>query len=95
MANPNATTPAEGGAKFTEDFGEGDGVQHQSTLKKTSVKRTGSKKSRSGSVAGDAESRNSIFYTPIPTQSNPTDILASRFNGKFEIFHPYSNSAEF
>lgn len=83
MANPNAISPVEGTAKFTEDFQEGDGVQHQSTLKKkTSVKRTGSKKSRSGSVPGEAESRNSVFYTPIPTQGNPTELLANRFNGK-------------
>lgn len=92
MANPNATNPAEGIAKFTEDFQEGDGVQRQSTLKKkTSVKRTGSKKSRSGSVAGETEGRNSVFYTPIPTQGNPTEILASRFNGKLEVLHPYLN----
>lgn len=94
MANPNTTNPAEGAARFTEDFQEGgDDVQRQSTLKKnTSVKRTGSKKSRSGSVGGGAESRNSVFYTPIPTQGNPTDVLANRFNGKFPVLiytHPH------
>lgn len=92
MANPNATIPAEGTARFTEGFQQDDDVQRQSTLKKkVSVKRTGSKKSRSGSVAGEVESRNSVFYTPIPTQGNPTEILASRFNGKLEVLHPYPN----
>lgn len=92
MANPNAIIPAEGTARFTEGFQEDDDVQRQSTLKKKiSVKRTGSKKSRSGSVAGEAESRNSVFYTPIPTQGNPTEILASRFNGKLEVLLTYLN----
>lgn len=85
MANQNAINPAEGAAKFTEDFQEGDGVQRQSTLKKKiSIKRTGSKKSLSGSATGEAESRNSVFYTPIPTQGNPTELLANRFNGKLK-----------
>lgn len=76
----NVTNPG-GTAKFTEDFQEGDGVQRQSTLKKdTSARRT-------GSVGGGAESRNSVFYTPIPTQSNPTEILANRFNGKLSVLN--------
>lgn len=80
MANQKSAINLAGGtAKFTEDFQEGDSVQRQSTLKKNiPIERTGSKKS----LSGEAESRNSVFYTPIPTQGNPTEILANRFNGK-------------
>jgi hypothetical protein len=65
------------------------------TLKKrNSIKRSGSTKSlkRSGSRrslaagsikgvtgAGDSEDFNSVFYTPVPTQGSPTEILANRF----------------
>ncbi|KAF2768992.1 hypothetical protein EJ03DRAFT_108275 [Teratosphaeria nubilosa] len=50
-----------------------------------SLKRSGSKKSlRAGSIRGvtgrsDDEDFNSAFYTPIPTQGSPTEVLADRF----------------
>ncbi|KAK5126464.1 hypothetical protein LTR85_010700 [Meristemomyces frigidus] len=50
-----------------------------------SLKRSGSKRSlKAGSIKGVAgrannEDFNSVFYTPIPTQSSPTEILANRF----------------
>ncbi|KAF8250121.1 hypothetical protein K440DRAFT_653695 [Wilcoxina mikolae CBS 423.85] len=51
--------------------------------KKSSVKRVGSKRSRTGSIRSlklEGElSRNSVFYSPVPTQSNPTEILVNRF----------------
>ena len=56
--------------------------------KKNSIKRTGSKKSTAGSVRSlrqDDEpaehSKNSVFYTPVPTHSNPAEVLANRFQG--------------
>jgi len=60
----------------------------QSVSRKTSIKRSGSRKSFvagsvKGPVAGDADPEdreyNSAFHTPIPTSSSPTEILANRF----------------
>jgi hypothetical protein len=87
MANPNTTNPVEGATKFTEDFQEGaGGVHRQSILKKnTSVKHTGS------IGGGEAESINSVFYTPIPTQGNPTDTLANRFNAWRKVLKDFIN----
>lgn len=51
------------------------------------MKRAGSKKSTAGSVHSlrqDDEpehSKNSVFYTPVPTHSNPAEVLANRFQG--------------
>lgn len=68
-------------------------VSRSNTLKKqkslsrrTSLKRSGSKKSiAAGSIKtmGGAENEeyNSIFHTPIPTSGTPTEILANRFQG--------------
>jgi hypothetical protein len=62
-----------------------------SLSRKGSLKRSGSRKSlhagsikgmQSGSLDGDSGNFNSIFYTPIPTQGAPTEILANRFQGK-------------
>jgi len=61
--------------------------------KKASMRRTGSLKHRSskrslaapGSIKGASGAQhqdkeyNSIFYTPIPTQGTPTEVLANRF----------------
>ncbi|KAE9977572.1 hypothetical protein BLS_001281 [Venturia inaequalis] len=69
------------------------GVSRSSTLKKskslsrkTSLKRSGSKKSvAAGSiktmagVSGGDKEYNSVFHTPIPTSGTPTEILANRF----------------
>ena len=50
-----------------------------------SLKRSGSRKSlTAGSIRGvgggnETEDFNSAFYTPVPTQGSPTDILANRF----------------
>lgn len=76
---PAATAPADG---------SGDAPKRGGTLKKknsvkrkTSVKRT----SRPGSVKSvqlDQENKNSIFYTPVPTKTNPTEALVNRFTGE-------------
>ena len=58
-----------------------------------SMKRSGSRKSSyAGSVRslklgekekyGETDESNSIFYCPVPTQGNPTELLANRFQGK-------------
>jgi len=64
--------------------------KRQSVNGKGSVRRSASRKSqRAGSIRGatphekplDPEYQ-SVFHTPIPTQSSPTEILANRFNGE-------------
>ncbi|KAI5806250.1 hypothetical protein EDC01DRAFT_639283 [Geopyxis carbonaria] len=71
-----------------QDADENAGPKRHSTLKKKkSLSRAASKRShsRAGSVrstglgSGDLENRNSVFYTPIPTKGNPTEVLVNRF----------------
>ena len=61
-----------------------------------SMKRSGSRKSSyAGSVKslklgekekyGETDESNSVFYCPIPTQGNPTELLANRFQGQYII----------
>lgn len=61
--------------------------------KSASLKRTPSKRSSyAGSVRsmklgekeryGESDEYNSVFYCPVPTSGNPTELLASRFQGK-------------
>lgn len=61
--------------------------------KSTSLKRTASKRSSyAGSVRslklgekekyGETEETNSVFYCPVPTSGNPTELLANRFQGQ-------------
>lgn len=71
-------------------------VKKKSSLsRRPSLRRSGSRRSlRAGSVRslnlGDkekygvegAEDYNSAFYVPIPTNGNPTDALANRFQGR-------------
>ena len=69
--------------------------KRQSVSRKTSLKRSGSRKSlRAGSTKGvahgdrtDDHEYNSAFYTPIPTSSSPTEILANRFQGESPSMH--------
>lgn len=61
--------------------------------KSASLKRTASKRSSyAGSVRsvqlgekekyGETEETNSVFYCPVPTTGNPTELLATRFQGR-------------
>lgn len=61
--------------------------------KSASLKRTASKRSSyAGSVRsmklgekekyGETEETNSVFYCPVPTSGNPTELLANRFQGQ-------------
>lgn len=60
-----------------------------SVLRKSSLKRSGSKK-QAGSVKSvtyghgvvPPSQYNSVFYTPVPTDSSPTEILANRFQSE-------------
>lgn len=68
-------------------------LKKKASMKRTgSLMRTTSKRSsRAGSVRsmalgekekyGQSEETNSIFYTPVPTSGNPTELLATRFQG--------------
>ncbi|KAH8151611.1 uncharacterized protein LAJ45_04233 [Morchella importuna] len=84
MASTSAINPAEGvGIHANDEY-------QQSTLRKNSVNSSGSKKPRSGSV-GEPESRNSVFYTPIPTQTNPTETLSNRFSAWRKVLKDFIN----
>lgn len=55
-----------------------------------SIRRSGSRRSmKAGSVrslalhsASDPDEAHSVFYCPIPTTGNPTDVLCNRFNSE-------------
>lgn len=73
---------------YVEDGSEGVGPQRHSTLKKKgsvvrkqSLRRSGSRR-RSTVDIGGRDNTNSVFYSPVPTHSNPTEILADRFAGE-------------
>lgn len=66
-----------------------------SVMRKSSLRRSGSRKSMTGGsiksvgFAGgvDGEEYNSAFYTPVPTHGSPTEVLANRFQGMFDVLH--------
>jgi len=66
-------------------FRAGTLKKKQSLRKTSNVKRSPSRKPfRAGIIKGtghDGIDFNSIFYTPVPTSGNPTDVLANRFQG--------------
>jgi len=73
---------------YVEDGSEGTGPQRNSTLKKKgsvvrkqSLRRSSSRR-RSTGDAGGRDTPNSVFYSPVPTHGNPTEILADRFAGE-------------
>lgn len=61
-------------------------VQRKESLsKKLSIRRAVSKRSADSHLVNldeDSENINSVFVIPVPTQANPTEILAERFNGE-------------
>ena len=82
MSQSHTLTPSRGGTL----------KKRQSLSRKNSMKRSGSKKaSRPESVKsssftddkGNTEANNA-FYTPVPTQGSPTEILANRFQGTYQ-----------
>jgi hypothetical protein len=73
-------------------------LKKKGSLKKKGLRRSGSKRnSRAGSVTslllgekeryadGEGAERDSVFYTPVPTSGNPTEILANRFQGNLLV----------
>jgi hypothetical protein len=68
-------------------------TKQKSLSRKTSLKRSGSRKSlHAGSIKGvgadervGGEEYNSVFYTPVPTTGAPTDVLATRFQGRLIV----------
>ncbi|KAF2814059.1 uncharacterized protein BDZ99DRAFT_486093 [Mytilinidion resinicola] len=82
-------------ASNASTLNQGAAPARSGTLKKKgsvrrtgSLKRSGSKRSlHAGSIRGvniedegpAASKENSVFYTPVPTTGNPTEVLASRF----------------
>ena len=81
MSQSQTLTPSRGGT-----------LKKKNSLKKSgSIKRSGSRRSlAAGSVKslalGDRDKYEgsdlySAFFTPVPTQGNPTEILANRFQG--------------
>lgn len=82
LSNTHSGLPSRGGT-----------LKKKASLHKSaSLKRTASKRSSyAGSVRslqlgekekyGETEETNSVFYCPVPTSGNPTEILANRFQG--------------
>ena len=89
---PATSAPAPAAAPTPAPASTTEGVSRHNTLKKrnsvkrkTSVKGTPPSRPGTSSSARDFENKNSIFYTPVPTKSYPTDTLAERFARKPKI----------
>jgi len=56
-----------------------------SVSRKVSVERSSTKSETSyvHNSGGQTENPNSVFYSPIPTHGNPTEVLADRFAGTY------------
>lgn len=76
----------------------GGTLKKKASLRGGSLKRSGSRKSSyAGSVRSmklgekekyESEESNSAFYCPVPTSGNPTELLATRFQGKCRLGWP-------
>ena len=79
------------GSYQVEDGGAEAPRRHSTLKKRDSVSRKvsvepSSKKSETSYVynsGGQIENPNSVFYSPIPTHGNPTEVLADRFAGTY------------
>ena len=84
-----------GVTEVAQGTNESNAIKRQSSLKKrASLTRKGSLRRRSSSRRSrpstpEAEDSNSAFFLPVPTQSNPTEILANRFTGWRRILKDY------
>jgi hypothetical protein len=82
MSQSQMQTPSRGGTLKKKSS-----VKRTSSLMRTSSRRS----SRAGSVRsltlgekekyGQSDEMNSVFYCPVPTSGNPTELLANRFQG--------------
>lgn len=82
----SAASSRGGGGAVGGSVSRSNTLTKKGSIKRTSsLKRSGSRRSiHAGSMKGlDGETargdENSVFYTPIPTQGSPTDILTNRF----------------
>ena len=76
----------------TGGVSRGGTLKKKASLRGNSLKRSGSRKSSyAGSVRSmklgekekyESEERDSAFYCPVPTTGNPTELLATRFQGQ-------------
>lgn len=76
----------------TGGVSRGGTLKKKASLRGTSLKRSSSRKSSyAGSVRSmklgekekyESEESNSAFYCPVPTSGNPTELLATRFQGQ-------------
>lgn len=74
-------------------------LKKKASLRGSSLKRSGSRKSSyAGSVRSmklgekekyESEESNSAFYCPVPTSGNPTELLATRFQGNSTSLDAY------
>lgn len=93
--NPNTIIPqrsdtvASRTSRAAQDPQAEEAPQRSGTLKKkNSVKRSGSRKSKPGSIRSIKMEQqeqldvNSAFYTPVPTNNSPTELLVNRFQGE-------------
>ncbi|KAI1002711.1 hypothetical protein K3495_g5492 [Podosphaera aphanis] len=63
-------------------------IQKMNSIKRTASRRStmpGSVRSLAFQPTGDIDERNSAFYSPVPFNGNPTELLAERFQGKHII----------
>ena len=71
MPAASTTVPSRGGTLKKKN----------SIKRKSSVKRSSSRAGSVRSVQMEPENKSSIFYTPVPTRTNPTETLVGRFTG--------------
>lgn len=80
MSQSNTLTPSRGGTLKKKQS-----LSRRGSLKRsTSMKSIGAGDVRDRGKRADAEDdeMNSVFFMPVPTHGNPTDILANRFQGR-------------
>lgn len=79
-ANSTATTAVQATPTRNNTLKKKSSIKRVSSLKRSSSKRS----LKAGSLAGfggvdNDQKYNSAFFTPVPTQGTPTEILANRF----------------
>ena len=82
--------PANGVTGDAVSLSRGNTLKKKASIRRSaSLKRSGSRRSmKAGSVRSlalqsttDQDEMHSAFYCPVPTSANPTEVLASRFQG--------------
>lgn len=82
--------PNDGASTHQISLSRGNTLKKKQSLRRSgSLKRSSSRRSmRAGSVrslalqsSSETDEQHNVFYCPVPTSGNPTDILATRFQG--------------